>query len=255
MFPPEQTFTILLKNESSQVPIAGSLANFDQAKMQNMEKAMTGSEVTYYQDLKHEVRRKSYVLGRYAAKRAVAGLSGVSDLSTIEIKKGILEQPVVYLPNAKDSYGVSISHVDNLAAALSFPLTHPCALDLEIFDSEAATSVTTVLTAHERTLTDTGDQDPLITNTILWTAKEAVCKVTQVGLTTPPEILEIRDLELTSENQYSIRYTNFFQYRCHVWLLSGVVVAVVIPKDIFLDSAKVALDLGKVLANAHHNFL
>src|SRR5258708_3933229 len=53
--------------------------------------------------------RKSYLLGRYAAKRALSEPLSEPDLKCIEIVKGVFEQPIVH-SGGKGGWGVSISH-------------------------------------------------------------------------------------------------------------------------------------------------
>jgi len=77
-------------------------------------------EREYFSTLKFVRRRQSYLLGRYAAKMAVAHQVGEIDLRAIEILRGVFEQPIVHCVRS-DGWCVSISHADTLAAALAFP--------------------------------------------------------------------------------------------------------------------------------------
>src|SRR5260370_17863619 len=51
-------------------------------------------ETAYFSTLRAERRRKRYLLGRYAAKRALSEPLSETDLKCIEILTGVLQQPI-----------------------------------------------------------------------------------------------------------------------------------------------------------------
>ncbi|WP_315823364.1 hypothetical protein [Paraflavitalea speifideaquila] len=86
-------------------------------------------ERNYYEALKVDLRRSSYLLGRLAAKTAVSTASGkqVTDMAAFYIGFGVFKFPVVkhcFHSNMQ----VSISHCDDIGIALAFPEEHPWVL-------------------------------------------------------------------------------------------------------------------------------
>src|SRR5207244_1094467 len=78
-------------------------------------------EIRYYESLTVEKRRCSYLLGRFAAKKAIRNYSDlVVDDTQIQIASGVFNQPLVR-PGFDDPIGISISHSESVACSLAFP--------------------------------------------------------------------------------------------------------------------------------------
>ena len=75
-------------------------------------------ERAYFETLKFDRRKTSYLLGRMAAKHAVAELMGEADLRSIWIDTGVFRFPVVKYAGGQNIQ-VSISHCGTLGVALA----------------------------------------------------------------------------------------------------------------------------------------
>ncbi len=87
------------------------------------------NELAYYQRLPAPKRQQSYLLGRYAAKRALTTFLETADPTLIEVASGIFTQPIVKFPTP-DPVAVSISHAGDFACALAAQKSS-LALDIE----------------------------------------------------------------------------------------------------------------------------
>jgi len=81
-------------------------------------------ELKLFQTMKHERRQHSYLLGRFCAKMALAQQSDNQQYKQFHIDSGIFKQPIVRTDQLKN-WQVSISHCDELGAAIAFPEEHP----------------------------------------------------------------------------------------------------------------------------------
>ena len=135
-----------------------------------------------------EVRRRSYISGRIAAKLAIRqvfpGLSGPE----VHITANPLGKPIAEgLPGP---YSVSISHSDHHGAAVCFPAAFPMGVDIETPEEKNRPIISSILTGEELTLLQThhGSLEYLH---VIWTAKEAAGKTTGLGFRLPVRHYEI----------------------------------------------------------------
>ena len=191
-------------------------------------------ERNYYNTLQFEKRIRSYLLGRFAAKKAVAALTSEENLTNIFIQAGIFQQPVVV--SGKHNLQVSITHCDDFGAALAFPETHPMGIDIEVIDPAQRAIL-------ERQMTEAEKEKIIFLPvaydmgiTLLWTAKEALSKALKTGLMTPFEVFEISKIEFR-ENYAICYYKNFTQYKVTAFTLGSYVCSIVHPlkSELHLD--------------------
>lgn len=167
-------------------------------------------ERNYYNTLKFKKRIRSYLLGRYVAKQAVAVLTGEDDLTNILIESGIFTQPIVV--SNKQNVQVSITHCDDFGAALAFPEAHPLGIDLEKISPNKRDVLERQITEDEKKLISSSTFSYEAGLTLLWTAKEALSKVLKTGLMTPFKVFEISKIEI-HDNYAMCYYKNFTQYK------------------------------------------
>src|SRR5262249_27249669 len=105
----------------------------DQAVCFEPEKYLHAKELRYFRALEHNRPRKSYLLGRVAAKRALACCASIDDATEIEVQAGIFGQPIVCSALCW-GFEVSISHMDEFGLAIAFPAGHSLGLDIEACD-------------------------------------------------------------------------------------------------------------------------
>jgi len=183
-------------------------------------------EQKYYSTLVFERRIRSYLFGRYVAKKAVADFSGEENLNEICIQSGIFTQPVVV--SGKGNVQVSISHCNNLAAALAFPEVHPLAIDIEQIDHDKHGALQSQLSLAEQGLAKSCLPSYENALTLLWTAKEALSKVLKTGLMTPFLLFEISKIE-RHEHYVECLYRNFAQYKSFSFFAGDCICSIVHP--------------------------
>jgi 4'-phosphopantetheinyl transferase len=202
-------------------------------------------EIDYWSALRFEKRQQSYLLGRYAAKQAISSYDPSVTYSDILIKAGVFECPVTYYPSSK-RVQITLSHSQNLGAALAFPEAHPMGIDLEYIQPDHKITVGTVLTHNEKMLISSYPYITAITSninrsnsidiventlyTIFWTIKEALSKALRTGMMTPFEIYAIKNI-LPQDNFLVCEFENFAQYQALSFLLDKQVCSIVYPKQ------------------------
>lgn len=175
-------------------------------------------EQEYFNSLKFQKRANSYLIGRFAAKQAVALLSGEKNLANILIPSGIFQQPLV--ASGERGIQVSITHCDDFGAAIAFPEGHPMGIDMESIAAAQRSAMETVMTDREKEQLGSFAIGYEAGLTLLWTAKEALSKVLRTGMMTPFEIFEIVNME--QWDHYVIcYYKNFAQYKAACFSLGS----------------------------------
>ncbi|MGS0763563.1 4'-phosphopantetheinyl transferase family protein [Syntrophomonas curvata] len=190
-------------------------------------------ELNYYETLVAEKRKKSYLLGRYSAKQAVFSFVGIHNPQNIFIKPGCFTQPI-FINNHYKNVQVSISHCDDIGAAVAFPEELLMGIDIERVDTNKVDAMESQMTANEIDLVKSFP-DPYITMlTLLWTAKEALSKVLKTGLMTPFHVFEI-DMLQKKHNSIALTFQNFGQYQGISFNLGNYINTIVYPKNTEMD--------------------
>jgi len=183
-------------------------------------------ELSYYNTLKYEKRIRSYLMGRFVAKKAVGALISEQNMTNIFIDHGIFNQPIV-IANGKNIQ-VGISHCEDFGVALAFPETHPMGIDLEKINPHQRDALEGQVTEWEKRnigcLPITYDMGL----TLLWTAKEALSKVFKTGLMTPFDVFEICKIELC-DYYIACYYKNFPQYKVISFTMNDYMCSIVHP--------------------------
>lgn len=183
-------------------------------------------ERNYYNALKFEKRIRSYLLGRFVAKQAVAALTGEEDLTNIFIQSGIFTQPIVV--SNKQNIQVSITHCDNFGAALAFPEAHPMGIDFQKISHDKRDVLERQISEAEKEQISSSSFSYVAGLTLLWTAKEALSKVLKTGLMTPFKVFEISKIEI--HNDYAMcYYKNFTQYKVISFIIHKYMCSMVYP--------------------------
>jgi 4'-phosphopantetheinyl transferase len=164
-------------------------------------------------------RRESFVLGRLAAKLALGAYLAEPDWSRIELRRGVLGQP---LANHSGPWRaeVSLSHTDGLAAAIAFPRELSAGIDVEIVDAARADTVRNELRFHpaEEQWLHAAALETRSAHVMLWTVREALGKALRCGLGCPLELLAASEIRPLPGGAWESRYSNFPQYRCLSWI-------------------------------------
>ena len=199
-------------------------------------------ELAYFESLTYPKRQYSYLLGRYCAKNAIAAYINLHPFTEILIESGVFYYPVV-TSSRESNLQVSISHTDNLGAALAFSEAYPMAIDIEKVCSSKIEIIKSQLSSAEKKLPFSGDEASQLT--LLWTLKEALSKVLKCGLTVPFEILEVESIE-EKENFVTSSFKNFKQYQALSFLVDTTLCSLVYPikTQLILDINTLQKSLG-----------
>lgn len=175
------------------------------------ESLLHTQELKYFHSLTALKRKKDYLLGRYAAKRALLSLSLGRAASAIHIRSGVFQQPVVRGPNC-EGLSICITHSGDFAAAIAFPTGHPLGIDLEWYDSALVDTLKEHIDPSELPLAELCASEAE-RYTRVWTVKEALSKILQCGLTTPFSVFKLQPALATNDLPWSGGFENFSQYR------------------------------------------
>ncbi|UJF34773.1 4'-phosphopantetheinyl transferase family protein [Paenibacillus hexagrammi] len=191
-------------------------------------------ERDYLDTLTFEKRRRSFLLGRFAAKQAAAALTDEEKLENIHIQSGIFDQPI--LTSAKPNIQVSITHCNDYGAAIAFPEAHPMGIDVEKIDDQKRSAFESQITMAEK---ENINDLPISLDTaltLLWSAKEALSKVLKTGLTTSFKIFEVSKIEV-HDDHFICFYKNFKQYKAIAFTVGSYICAITCPlkTDMCLD--------------------
>jgi 4'-phosphopantetheinyl transferase len=191
-------------------------------------------EAAYFATLHFALRQKSYLMGRYAAKLALSGLLSESDLQSIEIVRGVFEQPIVHCPH-HPGFSVTITHAGSLALALAYPTGHPCGIDVEAINSSHYQTILSQLSEQEKKWLQTSLTHEHETATAIWAAKEALSKVLTTGLMSPLQIYNLAEFNQLESRVWEGLFENFAQYKVKVRVGSSHAFAIAFPKRSVLD--------------------
>ena len=212
--------------------------------LDGLEAVLHPREDEYYSTLKYETRKRSYLIGRYAAKQAVAALVQEKDLQKILIEQGIFSQPVVRCGD-EHNIQVSITHCEEIGAAIAFPEAHPMGIDLQEIDANRREVIESQATEDEKKIVMmlSRSYDTLLT--LLWTAKEALSKVLKTGMMSPFTIFEMSTVEI--QDDFFVGYfQNFAQYKTLSFEIDHHVCSIVYPKK-----TEIEIDLRAFKAKVH----
>ena len=223
--PQELLLQLELKRDSGRQTACLFLAHDSQyaALSTRPESLLHTEELKYFHSLSALKRKKDYLLGRYAAKRALLSLSltrsapavlsppGIHFAPAIYIRPGVFQQPVVSGPGCED-LSVCITHSGTLAAAVAFPTGHPLGIDLEWHDEALVETLKQHIDPHELPPAELCASEAE-RYTRVWTVKESLSKILRCGLTTPFSVLRLQAGPVASGRVWSGGFENFSQYR------------------------------------------
>ena len=212
-----QTF---IRNTSSYLASFYLLKNY--ADFDFLEKILHKKEYNRYSSFPSKSRKKTFITGRYSAKKAISQLCKISDLSEIFIYNGIFDHPIIQHPKTPNIH-VSIAHTDNASIAVAFPEDYPMGIDIEYVCPLKSKSITTQLSLAEINLRNCLDISEDKLAIILWTAKESIAKTLKTGLMVSPFTFEIDKIINNKDKYYETYFKNFFQYKCISYVIDNYI--------------------------------
>ncbi|MGA4553466.1 4'-phosphopantetheinyl transferase family protein [Methylorubrum aminovorans] len=181
-------------------------------------------------DRLHARRRHGLLIGRYAAKCALAALRPDLDPRALAIRPGVLEQPVLSGASSEQNLGISLSHAGPVAVAVAFPEACPMGIDLEWIRPANVALLTSQTHAAERRLLAAHLAVPEAERlTRLWCLKEALSKALRCGLTVPLDLLAVGGVEAKATG-LGATFANFAQYQGLSLAAGNLAAALVLPR-------------------------
>ncbi|WP_342150505.1 4'-phosphopantetheinyl transferase family protein [Methylorubrum sp. SB2] len=201
----------------------------------NHKRFLHPDEAALVTDRLHARRRHGLLVGRYAAKHALAGLHPGIDPRALAVRPGVLEQPVVFGEGVRN-LGISLSHAGPVALAVAFPEGCPMGIDVERVRADAVPLLVSQSPEAERRLAACLDGPEAERQMRLWCLKEALSKALRCGLTVPLELLAVASIKPDPAG-LSAEFANFAQYRGLSVVGGDLAAALVLPKTVGLEPA------------------
>ncbi|WP_127530139.1 4'-phosphopantetheinyl transferase family protein [Paenibacillus kobensis] len=190
--------------------------------------ALHKEERTHLARLTFDKRIHDFLLGRFAAKNALASIMQVSGYSEIGVRSGMFRQPVV-TGVCLQALQTSITHCDRIGAALAFDEGMPAGIDIEKVNPERFTLIQDRCTEAEREWAHQAGIPAALAATLLWTSKEAIAKAIKTGFTASLDIFEVERIE--RQDDYWITYYRYFtQFRAVSFPVGRYVCTIATPK-------------------------
>lgn len=205
------------------------------------------AEKEKYEQLRHPERKKTYLLGRIAAKHALSMVSPTQSFPDIHIDSGIFCFPV-----ARHKHGniqVSISHTNNIGIAIAYQEEHPASVDIEYLYPDSASHMQAALNQQEIARAQLLRLPLNILYAIGWTAKEALSKIIRTGLTLDFDILEI-DSIVNARGLIICTFKNFKQYKTYTFIGRRYALTLALPLRTMADLSRLRQTFLKVIIDA-----
>lgn len=184
-------------------------------------------EREFYKNLRYDRKRKSYLLGRYAAKNAVKTALKLESLTEIEIFNGIFDQPLIGCDKSKNLL-ISISHCEDTGIAVAFPDSLSIGIDIEKINPEKYQLLENMLKNSEKDCLEMDEGVNIKIVTMLWAVKEALSKSIKTGLTLSMDFFETKN-QIKKDNYFRGEFTHFIQYQYLAVEINTYIVALVYP--------------------------
>ncbi len=196
------------------------------------EEFLSATEMARASAFKFAPPREHFLLGRLAAKLALAAKSGTANFVNFEIRNGERGQPLVEHPTDCQS-GVTITHGGGMAVALAFPRDFPLGVDLEVIDASRAATVRAAVkfSPAERVWLKAGGVQEDAACLLLWAAREAFGKLLGTGLSVGWDTLRLRSLEAVCPGIWRGLYDHQAATQCWLWAGKERVLAISMPGE------------------------
>jgi phosphopantetheinyl transferase len=190
-------------------------------------------ELGRWSALQFPIRRRSYLLGRRAAKAALAVCFPDFSPTSIEVASGVFGQPYIGAGSPVTAE-ISLAHAHDAAVALVCPAGHPAGVDLELIDPARASVARSSCSPSELNVVEPLGLPEAEASFLLWSAREALGKALRCGLAVPFETLAVGSVE-GREGHYESLFAHFPPFKAHTWVLGDHVLSIVLPKKTTLD--------------------
>ena len=145
-------------------------------------------------------RKRSYLLGRIAAKKAIAAYIHKKDIDCdVQIENDCFGKPFVS-GNFKKPLHISISHSNRYAVAICSSKYIPITIDIQDIKEINPTYHQKVISNNELKLSSDLEFD--LRDTLIWTVKEASAKFLGVGFNMSLDLLNIIDINKVNKTTW-----------------------------------------------------
>ena len=219
---------ILLKREDQDFWASFCVINEELPDLVREISILHRNEINYYNTLKYDRRKSSYLLGRIAAKKAMIELID-GDIESLHVDFGVFQFPVVK-SFKNHNIQVSISHCENIGTVLAFPEEHPLGIDIEKIQEDPIVAIKDQITDSEQNLILRSQIPFPIGCMVVWTVKEAISKIFKTGLTMDFRMLEIQSLKKEGM-VYLSKFSHCVQYKAISYHTGDYICSIVLPKN------------------------
>tara|TARA_Y100000389_G_scaffold38141_1_gene32460 strand:- start:28742 stop:29503 length:762 start_codon:yes stop_codon:yes gene_type:complete len=192
-------------------------------------KYLSKDEIKDYNNLENDFLKKKYLDSNVCAKYAISQIAKIDDLSKIKIHRGIFGQPYIIAAKTQ-KFVISIANKvingNNITCAIAFEQQFPMAIDLENMDNKNSSHIVSQMTNFEIENFGVSHQDLIR----IWSAKEALSKVTLCGLNANFKIFEISQI-IQCNNYIEYYFKNFSQYKAHSKVIDSILITIIYHKN------------------------
>lgn len=186
------------------------------------QEILSSSELIRYKSFGSQKRQWEFLLGRFAAKKALSHFVEVEYLKEISVDTVAAGYPIISNKLIARDYSVSISHSDNVATAVAFNKNFSCGIDIESINESKKNTM-----AKMSPEISSDDAEML---TVAWCAKEALGKALKTGLAIDRKMLEISDFSLVRDDDICdlhgyVNFKHFPEYKCIIKKVENKILA------------------------------
>lgn len=222
---------LLLTREKEEIQIALGMIQSSFEDILAFSTELHPQEQTFYQSLKSDKRKHSYLLGRFSAKQAIYKLTDNKSALKVFIDRGVFNYPVLR-GEAFANTQLSISHSEHIGFSVAFPETHPLGIDLEKIDHKRSETIANQLTETEVSLLNDHDYASIVYS--VFGMKECLSKILKTGMMIDFKLLELSQIEF-GESGISCQFLNFPQYKAISYRRNDFVFSLALPKKTRID--------------------
>jgi 4'-phosphopantetheinyl transferase len=191
-------------------------------------------EISYFNAIRTEKRKKSFIMGRYACKIALSNLLKDPFMNDLDIVNGVFGQPFLryhsnYVPE------ISITHASEYAFSIALEPGYNVAVDVEILLDSDIDRFESSLSCREKVLMKGISPAPDAASSVFWSSKEAVSKLIGTGFTAEMDIFELSGIVEIDDEIYCSRYKNFRKILCWSFIAGKMVLSVAMPDILHFD--------------------
>lgn len=199
--------------------------------LMHKELYLHNKELKCFDHYKFPLKRRNFLLGRYAAKNALMSYHGNPSIKATDffIENGIDGEPILL----GSYHNISISHSGPIGIALISPPSIQNGIDLEHVSNLQQIDEKWFLES-EIALFKLFNLSSDCIRCLIWSAKESLVKYLKTGFSIEFNILQIEKCELDN-NIIIIYFTNFKSIRCFSFVHSDIVLSISLNKNIALQ--------------------